>query len=33
MKQNCNIQNNITTQHNNTQKNIVTYKQYCNTKK
>ena len=28
-----NIQHKITIQHNKTQNNIVTYKQYCNTKK
>ena len=33
MKHHYNMQNNITIQHNNTEKNIVTYKEYCNTKK
>ena len=33
MKKHCNIQNNITIQYNKTLKNIMTYKQYCNTKK
>ena len=33
MKQHCNIQNNITIQHNKTQNNIVTFKHNYNTKK
>ena len=33
MKQYYNIQNNITIQHNKTQNNIMTHKEYCNTKK
>ena len=33
MKGQYNIQNNITIHHNKTQNNILTYKQYCHTKK
>ena len=33
MKQYYNIQNNITIQYNKTQNNIMTHKEYCNTKK
>ena len=32
MKQHYNIQNNITIQYNNIENNMVTYKEYCNTK-
>ena len=33
MKQHYNMQKNITIQHNKTENNIMTYKEYCNTKK
>ena len=33
MKQHYNIQNNITIQYNKTENDIVTYKEYCDTKK
>ena len=32
MKQHYNMQNNITIQYNNIENNVVTYKEYCNTK-